>query len=404
MRLALFIRQPKISVIIINFLLTVVIGTFYIQKGYCQGKSPAVINMVFTSDAHYGITRKNFRGDTNVTGRQVNAAMIREINSVPNLMLPADGGVGGGNKVTAVDYLIQTGDIANRMEIPIQSAAISWAQFETDYMQSVKLTGHNGQPAKLLLAPGNHDISNAIGFAKPMKPLTDPTSMVEIYNLMLKPKIPLTNATYNYAADKINYAFNLKGIHMMFITLWPDSAERIWIQKDLDTVNSKAPVIIFTHDQPTSESKHFTNPLPPYNMTALNEFQNLVAEHYKEGPVAEKGSGATDIEQRGFVRFLKAHPNIKAYFHGNSNWNEFYVYQGPDKDVKLNTFRVDSPMKGDLSSKDEKRLSFQLISMDTEKQLLTVRECLWNTKPNIKSQKPAFGESVTVSLKVDEAN
>jgi len=402
MHLVRFICKPKISAIIINSLLTVFPGVFYIQKGYCQDKSPAVINMVFTSDAHYGITRKNFRGDTNVTGHQVNAAMIRGINSVPNLMLPADGGVESGNKVTAVDYLIQTGDIANRMEVPIQSAATSWTQFETDYMQSVMLTGHNGQPAKLLVAPGNHDISNAIGFAKPMKPLTDPTSMVEIYNLMLKPKIPLTNATYNYAADKINYAFNLKGVHMMFITLWPDSAERIWMQKDLDTVNSKTPVIIFTHDQPTSESKHFTNPLPPYDMTAVNGFQNLVAEHYKEGRIAEKESGATDTEQRGFVRFLKAHPNIKAYFHGNSNWNEFYVYQGPDKDVKLNTFRVDSPMKGNISSKDEKKLSFQLISMDTKKQLLTVRECLWNTQPDDKSQKPAFGKSLTVSLKVDE--
>jgi hypothetical protein len=399
-----FICKPKTSVTIIIFLFTVFPGVFYIQKGYCQGKSSTVINMIFTSDAHYGITRKNFRGDTNVAGHQVNAAMISEINSVPNLMLPVDGGVESGNKVTAIDYLIQTGDIANRMEIPIQSAATSWTQFEIDYMQSVRLTGHNGQPAKLLVAPGNHDISNAIGFAKPMKPLTDPTPMIEIYNLMLKPKISLTNATYNYAADKINYAFNLKGIHMMFITLWPDSAERIWMQKDLDTVNSKTPVIIFTHDQPTSESKHFTNPLPPYNMTAVNRFQNLVAEHYKEGRIAEKESEATDIEQRGFVRFLKAHPNIKAYFHGNSNWNEFYVYQGPDKDVKLNTFRVDSPMKGDLSSKDETRLSFQLISMDIEKQLLTVRECLWNTHPEVKSQKPAFGESVTVSLKVDEAN
>ena len=53
----------------------------------------------------------------------------------------------------------------------------------------------------------------------------------------------------------------------MFITLWADSAERIWMQKDLDTVGKTTPVIIFTHDQPECESKHFTNPLPPHNMT-----------------------------------------------------------------------------------------------------------------------------------------
>jgi len=300
-----------------------------------------------------------------------------------------------------VDYIVEGGDIANRMEVPIQSAAESWAQFEGDYMHLINLKDHNGKPAKLLMVPGNHDISNAIGYAKPMKPLTDPTSMVKIYNLMMKPQRPLTNADYNYATDKINYSYNLKGIHMMFITLWPDSAERIWMQKDLDTVSKNTPVIIFTHDQPTCEAKHFTNPVPPYNMTKENKFENLTEEHYKEGRIAAKDDGATAIEERGFVKFLKAHPNIKAYFHGNSNWNEFYVYNGPDNDVKLNVFRVDSPMKGKYSAKDETLLSFQFISLDTEEQILTVRECLWNTQPSDKTQKVVFGKSATVSLKVN---
>ncbi len=358
------------------------------------------VQMIFSSDAHYGITRAKFRGDTNVISKRVNAAMVDQMNTVPHLTLPPNSGVGSGKLIGAVDYVIQTGDIANRMEIPIQSAAISWSQFEADYMHRLKLIGHDRRPAQLLLAPGNHDISNAIGYAKPMMPLTDPTSMVKIYNLMVKPTKPLTNEVYNYATDKINYSRNIKGIHIMFITLWADSAERIWMQKDLDTVAKNTPVIIFTHDQPTCESKHFTNPLPPYNMTAKNKFQNLVEEHYKEGFVAAKDDGATDIEQRGFVKFLKAHPNIKAYFHGNSNWNEFYVYQGPDKDVKLNTFRVDSPMKGEYSSMEETLLSFQLISLDPKNQTLTVRECLWNTKPMDKTQKIVFGKSATVSLRV----
>jgi hypothetical protein len=94
-------------------------------------------NIVFTSDAHYGITRKAFRGDTNVNGFVVNAAMIKAINTVPALTLPNDGGVDAGKQVGAVDYLLQTGDIANRMELPIQSSAASWAQFTKDYMHSV---------------------------------------------------------------------------------------------------------------------------------------------------------------------------------------------------------------------------------------------------------------------------
>ncbi len=358
------------------------------------------IQMVYTSDAHYALTRKNFRGDTDVSAKVVNAAMIKKMNTVPGLTLPKDGGIGAGKKVGAVDYLIQTGDIANRMEIPYQTAGASWAQFETDYMHGVTLKDHQHKPAKLLLAPGNHDISNAIGFPKPMKPSTDPTSMVKIYNLMMKPVHPKTNETYNYATDKINYSRNIKGIHFMFITLWPDSAERIWMQKDLDGVAKTTPVIIFTHDQPTCEAKHFTNPVPPFNMTKANKFENLTAEHYKEGTVAAKDDGATNFEQRGWVKFIKAHANIKAYFHGNSNWNEFYVYNGPDNDVALNTFRVDSPMKGKYSSEDETKLSFQLISLDPVKQLLTVRECLWDTEPTNPSSKIVFGSSKTVDLKV----
>ncbi|MFI5140227.1 MAG: hypothetical protein ACHQIM_20575 [Sphingobacteriales bacterium] len=388
-----------------SFYLLLIFGfiTFYVsgQNNAYPKKETSVINMVFTSDAHYGITRKHFQGDTNVTGHIVNAAMIRQINTVPNLILPADSGINAGKVVGAVDYLIETGDIANRMEVPIQSAATSWDQFETDYMHSVNLTGHDGKAARLLVAPGNHDISNAVGFYKQMAPLTDPTSMVQIYNLMLKPEKPMTNQAYNYTTDKINYSLNIKGIHLMFITLWPDSAERIWMQKDLDTVAGNTPVIIFTHDQPTCEAKHFTNPAAPHDINAKNKFENLVSEYYKEGYAAKGDEATTDIEQRGWVKFLKAHPNIKAYFHGNSNWNEFYVYHGPDNDVNLNVFRVDSPMKGKYSSKDETLLSFQLITLDPESQSLSVRECLWDTEPLKATEKIVFGKTRTVSLKVN---
>ncbi|EHQ30587.1 metallophosphoesterase family protein [Mucilaginibacter paludis] len=365
------------------------------QTALCQGKNDgAVINFVYSSDAHYGISRADFRGDTNVAAYKVNAAMIRQMNTLPELTLP------NGELVKAVDYLVQTGDVANRMEYPIQSAAQSWKQFEHDYVQSITLKGHDGKPAKLLCVPGNHDISNAIGYPKPLKPLTDPTIMVNMYNQMVKPKKALTNQTYNYQTDKVNYSLNIKGVHLMFITLWPDSAERIWMQKDLDTVARNTPVIIFTHDQPTCEAKHFTNPVPPYQMKPGNKFENLTAEHYKEGVTAAADGGSTEIEQRGWVKFLKLHPNIMAYFHGNSNWNEFYVYHGPDNDVKLNVFRVDSPMKGKYSAKDETKLSFQLISLNTNKQTLTVSECLWNTEPQNPSQKVIIGQTATVSIKV----
>jgi Calcineurin-like phosphoesterase len=371
------------------------------HQGYSQNKGAEVINIVFTSDAHYGITRAKFRGDTNVAGNLVNATMINRINTLPGYTLMADGGINAGKQVGYVDYIIEGGDIANRMEVPIQSAATSWEQFEADYMHKFSLNANDGKPAKLLLIPGNHDISNAIGYSKPMTPLTDPTSMVKIYNLMMKPEKLLTNNDYDYTTEKINYSYNIKGVHFQFINLWPDSAERVWMQKDLDTVANSTPVIIFAHDQPECESKHFTNPLPPHNMTVKNRFENLTTEYYKEGAVASKDDGATFIEQRGFVKFIKNHPNIKAYFHGNSNWNQFYKYKGPDNDVNLNVFRVDSPMKGKFSSIDETKLSFQLITLDAKNKMLTVRECLWNTTPMNADAAIVAGDTMTISLKTN---
>ena len=62
--------------------------------------------------------------------------------------------------------------------------------------------------------------------------------------------------TYDYKRDKINYSKNIDGIHFVFITLWPDFAGRIWMEKDLQEISSDMPVIIFTHDQPEYEAKH----------------------------------------------------------------------------------------------------------------------------------------------------
>ncbi len=357
-----------------------------------------IIQFIFTSDAHYGITRKTFRNDTAVSGHVVNAAMIKEMNKLPQIKLPNDGGVDAGNLTGPVDYLIEGGDIANRMEKHDQSDAESWKQFSADYINALTLRGSDFKRTKLLLIPGNHDITNAIGFYKPMKPTTDPTSMVAIYNLMMKPSKMLTTKNYDYSKDKINYSKNIDGIHFMFITLWPDSSERIWMEKDLHSVSSKMPVILFTHDQPESEAKHFTNPAKGRGINAKDRFEDLLDEVYKDSTAAPKDGGTTVIEQRGWVAFLKKHPNIRAYFHGNDNFNQFYNYTGPDNDVSLPVFRVDSPMKGNYSSKDETKLSFQLVTINTKTLTMTVRECLWNVDPSHPGKSIKWGESRTIHL------
>jgi len=362
-----------------------------------QNDTTGIFQIVFTSDAHYGIERKSFKGQEIADGHTVNAEMIKKINTLPEIKFPNDSGIKAGRNIGAIDYIIEGGDIANRMEIPYQSASVSWEQFDLDYIKGISLKNHLGQPAQLLMVPGNHDISDAIGFYKPMKPHIDATSMVNIYNLMMQPSTPLTNDTYDYKRDKINYSKNIDGIHFVFITLWPDSAQRIWMEKDLQEISIEMPVIIFTHDQPECEAKHFTSPNSS-NINAVDRFENLLSECYKDGTTANTDGGTTIIEQQGWISFLKKHPNIKAYFHGNSNWNQYYVYTGLCNEVALNTFRVDSPMKGKYSSKDETKLSFQVISIDTNSLIMTVRECLWNTDPFNEAKPLQWGDSKTISL------
>ena len=71
---------------------------------------------------------------------------------------------------------------------------------------------------------------------------------------------------------------------------------------------------------------------------------------------------------------------IKAYFHGDKNYCEFYTWTGVDGSIRLPVFRVDSPMKGEFSAGDEALLSFLVATVDMEARRLTVRECLWNTE------------------------
>ena len=315
--------------------------------------------------------------------------MIAKMNAFTSLSLPADGGVNAGNPVGPIDCVIIGGDIANRQEPPIQSASASWVQFTADYVDGLTLEGRNHLKTALLLIPGNHDVSNAIGYPRVMSPPTDSTSMVNIYALMMASRRP--PGAYDYAREKIHYSRDIGGLHLMFVNMWPDSAERIWMTSDLAEVEARTPVILFAHDEPAVESKHFTNPNGVHDINPRDRFENLIPEAFKDGTGTV--SDPSTIEQRGFAAFVKARPNIVAYFHGNDNENRFYVYAGPDSTIALDTFDVDSPMKGNISRSDESKLSFQLVSIDTDHLTMTVRECLWNQGPTI-----VFGASTTVSL------
>src|SRR5215469_9448128 len=168
---------------------------------------PARLQFVFTSDIHYGITRSAFRGNSDVDSQVVNRALVAQINRIPEAVFPNDGGNGADQLVGSFDFMAIGGDVANRAEVTetntIQSAAKSWSQFRTDYIDGLKLHDRAGARTPLYVVPGNHDISNAIGSYKPMKPAIDKTALAEIYNLMLQPPALKTMDNLDYPSDKM---------------------------------------------------------------------------------------------------------------------------------------------------------------------------------------------------------
>ncbi len=357
---------------------------------------PPTVTFVFTSDVHYGISRGNFQGAGNVEARVVNAAMLKKINALPAATLPSDQGLHAGQPVGPIDFVVITGDITNRQELyplKIQSAAISWAQFESGFVRQLSLKNRQGLPTPLFLVPGNHDVSNAIGASTRLVPATDATTLAEIYNRMMQPAVPKTKDTYRLATDRINYSRDVGGAHCVFLTVWPDSAERAWMEEDLKKVSPSQPVFLFCHDPPEPTARHFINPNGDHGINETDKFDNLLSDVYADGDPSAKD---TVVEQRALAAFLKAHRNIVGFFHGHTNFTEFYTWKGPDGDLALAVFRADSPMKGNVSGKDETKLAFNVIVYDVAAQKLTARECLWNVAPD----GVAWGALANVSLAV----
>jgi Calcineurin-like phosphoesterase len=358
--------------------------------------SAGSVQFVFTSDAHYGITRASFRGGRNVDARTVNRALVASINQLPSMRFPSDGGVGAGAPVGAVDFLVEGGDVSNREDVAdgkaIEKSELTWREFCDDYRE-LTLTDRTGSPTPLFVVPGNHESSNAVGFYKAMDPPTDPSALIAEYNLTVKPAVPLTAATFAYDRDRIHASRDIGGVHFVFLHVWPDSSGRAWMEEDLAHVPRTTPVVIFTHDPPEADPRHFINPNGAHDVNAADKFENLLSDRLADGAATDAGTLA---EQSALEAFVVAHPNITAYFHGHSNSNQFYDWTGPHHAIALHAFRVDSPMKGAVSKDDETKLSFQIATIDMTSRAMTVREVLWNEHP----VRPAltWGASTTVVI------
>lgn len=391
--------------VLVAFLATLSMFTMSCNKDNNDGGNPpkkeTILQFIYTSDQHFGITRKSFRGASNVDATIVNQAMVDQINKLPETTLPSDGGVNAGKVIGAIDFVVSTGDIANRREKASgsagQSAAASWAQFETIYINGLTVKNSAGTKAPLFVTPGNHDISNAIGQQKITDPTwLDNTSMFKIYNSMMKPTTQYTSATYKYSKGKTNYRQSFKGVSFLFLNVWPDTETRTWISSTIRDINE--PVILLTHDQPDIESKHLMDPASvaatdSYMVSTTGNFENLVTDKAPAGSTASTYS--TSIEQQNLSTFLSSTPKIKAYFHGNDNHTEFYTFGNI---TSIPVFRVDSPMKGNYSANDPTKLAFEVVTINTLTMEMTVRECLWN-KTDSANDAIQWGISKTISLK-----
>jgi DNA repair exonuclease SbcCD nuclease subunit len=164
----------------------------FVNTGFAQKSKPSlkdsIVQFIFTSDVHFGLTKNTFQNKKNVAAFEVNKAMVKSMNQLQGQVIPNDHGVYANQIIKGFDATIITGDIANRMEDGVQSATKSWEEFKIVYIDSLQITKPNNEKSNLFLVPGNHDMSNAIGFHRPMAPKKDAASMLGIYNLMFPEK------------------------------------------------------------------------------------------------------------------------------------------------------------------------------------------------------------------------
>ncbi|MDD2850880.1 MAG: alkaline phosphatase [Desulfuromonadaceae bacterium] len=361
---------------------------------------------LYTSDAHYGIKRSVVFGSYS-NAVQVNGILVRSMNNMPNELLPSDNGIKAGQQVGPIDFVAMTGDIANRQEAAkgIQSATVSWGQFKNDYINNINVLDKSGNKASLYLTPGNHDVSNAIGYTKALLPATDDAVMFNLYNMFMSPTTPMVAGDYNYATNRIVYSRDIGGVHFVFLSMWPDSTIRPLIDANLAAMsNQNMPVVLFTHDQPDIETKHLSSDLTNYTASPValdwtKKFENLVtdvvADNDSTGILSTSSPSTT--AQKDLADWLATKKNIVAYFHGNDNYTQNYAWTGTSNQINLNVFRVDSPMKGVVSGidaadgkGDPSKLAYNVVTIDAAAQNMTVREYLWQQKK--------WGTSTTVSL------
>jgi hypothetical protein len=342
------------------------------------------LQFVIVSDIHFGFVRVNpamLNGHAYTDGLHVNQVMVQSLNGLSDLHIPHDDGVAAAHRVGRIDFVAVTGDVANRAEKGLELVPDDLKDYTTDWVNGLTLECKPHVVTPIMLTPGNHDVSNAIGHTKipaanvdgsSMKMMLDqaqPGNAVTVYNRSVFEAKDANGVSIN----KPNHSMTMDGIHFVFVTIWPDSGNRAWIDADLANVPLTTPVMLFMHDYPDLDPKHLNNPAAGHPITAAYE----ACETDPQSPADPPGSSV--VEQRAMVAWLKTHPNIVAWFHGHTNYNDMYDWNGPDGDITLHCYRLDSPMKGQITSAvgGEQYLSYQLACINREHMRMTVREVRW---------------------------
>ncbi|MCC8189465.1 MAG: metallophosphoesterase, partial [Planctomycetes bacterium] len=248
-------------------------------------------HFVFTSDQHYGVTRPHFRGQTDVPADRVNAAMVDAINALAGAVFPADNGVMACQPVPATEFVISGGDIANRMEGTDPAVVITaqrcWEQFQSQYLDGITLTAASGDRAEVVVVPGNHDASNAIGFFRTMTPATDPGAMLAMYR---RAHGDLAAEEFDHAQHKVFLSRDWCGIRLFLFQMWPCRETRERLEREIALLPAGTPVILVTHMQPDIDANRLTNPNGQNDINPNDKFENLVSDIASVATVRGRGT------------------------------------------------------------------------------------------------------------------
>ena len=200
------------------------------------------------------------------------------------------------------------------------------------------------------MVPGNHEASNAVGFYKPMTPPIDKTPMVEIYNRMMRPAAPKDDGDVRllHAIGSSSPATSAACTSCSSRS-GPIRRRALWMDNDLEpSVSESTPVIIFTHDQPDVEAKHFMNPNGAHDINAARSSSRTCSPITSR--TARPSTTPSLIEQAPARAFLERASEHHRVLPRQLELERVLRLERPDRTIVLHTFRVDSPMKGAVSA------------------------------------------------------